>query len=375
MTIDNEFHIAVLAGDGIGLEIMPPCLTLLDMLQDQVGGFALRYEALDAGAACYARSGTALPDETVKHAEAADAILLGAMGLPDIRYPDGREIAPQIDLREIFELFAGVRPIKTFPGLPMPLADPRAQTLDFVMIRESTEGLFAGRGKTRMHGDDRAEDTMVITRAASERLFDFAFDLARARKAAGAPGKVTCVDKANVFGSFAFFRRIFDERAAAYPDIATDHCYVDATALSLIRDPWQFDVMVTENMFGDILSDAGAALMGGMGLAPSADIGLERAVFQPSHGTAPDIMGTGKANPVAMLRSAAMMLDWLGTRHGVDTCQAAGARLEAAVALAFADGALRPYEMGGTSGLKEITDAVTAALSGGGRERQAATGT
>jgi 3-isopropylmalate dehydrogenase len=366
MPSNNEFHIAVMAGDGIATEIMPPCLELLNAVGAQVGGYTLSFEHLEAGAGLYKETGTALPDEVVERAGKADAILLGAMGLPDVRYPDGREIAPQVDLREIFELFAGVRPVRTYPGLPLPLADERAHNLDFVLIRESTEGLFAGRGHTVIDGDgseEKATDIQVITRKGSERLFDYGFELARKRKARGYRGELTCIDKANILGGFAFFRKIFYERAEAYPDIKANHAYVDATALGFVRNPWVYDVLVTENMYGDILSDLGAGLMGGMGLAPSADIGHEHAVFQPCHGTAPDIMGTGKANPTAMYLSAAMMLDWLGETHGMEACVEAGARLQKAVEGAFAGGGLRPYEMGGTSGLREITAAVTEKLN------------
>ena len=363
MSIDNELRIAVLPGDGIGQEITSPCLDLLSDLSARLGSFSLRFESLPAGAGLYRETGTALPEETLRAAEKADAILLAAMGLPDVRYPDGREIAPQLDLRETFQLFAGVRPVRTFPGLPLPLADPRASSLDFVLIRESTEGLFAGRGKTLVDGDAVATDQLVITRAASERLFDFAFDLARRRKTRGREGRVTCVDKANVLGAFAFFRGIFQERAKRHPDVLADCAYVDAVALNMIRSPWQFDVLVTENMFGDILSDAGAALMGGMGMAPSADIGESHAVFQPCHGTAPDIAGSGKANPTAMFLSAAMMLDWLAARSAAEACAEAANLLEDAVHAAYADGDLRPYEMGGSSGLDEITAHVRAQLN------------
>lgn len=362
MSIDNELRIAVLPGDGIGQEITSPCLDLLTDLAARLGSFSLKFESLPAGAGLYRESGTALPDMTLRAAEKADAILLAAMGLPDVRYPDGREIAPQLDLRETFQLFAGVRPVRTFPGLPLPLADPRAASLDFVLIRESTEGLFAGRGKTVVDGDDSATDQLVITRTASERLFDFAFDLARRRKTRGREGRVTCVDKANVLGAFAFFRGIFEERAKRHPDVLADCAYVDAVALNMIRSPWQFDVLVTENMFGDILSDAGAALMGGMGMAPSADIGESHAVFQPCHGTAPDIAGSGKANPTAMFLSAAMMLDWLAARYAAEACAEAATLLEDAVHAAYAAGGLRPYEMGGASGLEEITAHVRAQL-------------
>jgi 3-isopropylmalate dehydrogenase len=294
----------------------------------------------------------------------ADAILLAAMGLPSVRLPDGTEISPQIDLRFQLQLYAGVRPVRTMPGLPQVLADPRAAALDFVLIRESTEGLFATRGRGAVVHDQVATETLVLTRAVSERLFDFAFALARRRKARGAPGRVTCVDKANVFAAFAFMRRIFDERARGFPDIEAAHAYVDATALDMVRRPWTFDVLVTENMFGDILSDLGAGLMGGMGMAPSADIGDAHAVFQPCHGTAPDITGQGKANPTAMFLSAALMLDWLGGRHGCREASQAAALIEAAVSHAYVSRRLKPFELGGSDGTQAITTAVLDAMAG-----------
>ena len=357
MSKARTFSIAVLPGDGIGPEVMAPCLQVLDAAT-RGAGFSLDYQHLEAGAAHYQRHGVSIPDDALATARSADAILLGAMGLPHIRYADGTEIAPQLELREKLDLYAGVRPIRTFEGLPLPLSSPRAARLDAVLVRESTEGLFAARGKCQVDGDAAARDTMVITRHTCERLFDFAFRLAQRRKQRGLPGRVTCIDKANVLGSFAFFRKIFDERACAFPDIRADHCYVDAAGLRLVKSPWEFDVMVTENMFGDILSDVGAGLMGGMGMAPSADIGDHHAVFQPCHGSAPDIIGQGIANPIATILSAALMLEWLGRKHELSTCEAAARRIEQAVALALVDGSCVPRELGGTAGTAEITAAI-----------------
>ncbi len=358
----RTFTIAVLAGDGIGPEVCEPCLGMLSRVADESNGFALTYDYVTAGAAAYRDTGTALTDDAIEHCRAADAILLAAMGDPSIRYPDGTEIAPQLDLRVQLGLYAGVRPVRTLPGLPPVLADRRAADLDLVLIRESTEGLFSARGNTVFEDDHTARDTMVITRPVCEKLFDFAFNVGAKRKQAGRPGHVTCVDKANVFGSLAFFRKIFDERAARFPEVAASHAYVDATSLNLLKRPWDFDVMVTENMFGDILSDIGAALMGGMGFAPSADVGDNHAVFQPCHGSAPDITGQGKANPTAMFLSAAMMLEWLGDTHANDSARAAGRRVAAAVDTAFAAGGLVPQEIGGPAGTRDVTDAVLAAL-------------
>ena len=361
MSRTETFLIAVFPGDGIGNEITDPCLHVLERACAP-HGIGLRFTSLAAGAGHYQRTGTALPEASLDSARHADAILLAAMGLPDVRYPDGTEISPQLDLRSAFGLYAGVRPVRLIPGVPSPLADPRAAALDLVLVRESTEGLFASRGKGTVDDDAVARDMLTITRSGSERLFDFAFRLARRRRIEGRPGRLTCVDKANVFASFAFFRKIFDERAAAFPEVQADHMYVDAVALNLVREPWRFDVLVTENMFGDILSDLCAGLVGGMGMAPSADIGDEISVFQPCHGSAPDIAGTGKANPTAMFLSAAMMLDWLGARSGREGCRRAAESIDRAVDQAFAQHGLRPVELGGPDGTRAITRAVLDAL-------------
>ena len=207
---------------------------------------------------------------------------------------------------------------------------------------------------------------MRITRRGCERLFEASFELALRRRRNGRPPKVTCVDKANVLPSMAFFREIFLDTASRYPEIATDCVYVDAAALRFVKSPWDFDVVVTENMFGDILSDLAAGLVGGMGMAPSADIGAAQAVFQPCHGTAPDIAGRGLANPTAMFLSGAMMLDWLADRHRVAACHEAANRLTSAIDRAFADGTLVPPEHGGTAGTAAITSRVASLLAEGG---------
>ena len=357
MASNNVFSICVLPGDGIGVEVMAPCIAILERAAERIGGFGLHFAEHRAGAFAYQDTGEALPGATLEAARGADAILLGAMGWPDIRYPDGTEIAPQLDLRFALKLYAGVRPIRALPNVPNALADPRAADIDFVLIRESTEGLFASRGKGVVIDDREARDTLVITREVSERLFNFSFEMARSRRGRGRAGLVTCVDKANVFTSFAFFRKLFDECAARNPDISADHAYVDATALYMLKRPWAFDVLVTENMFGDILSDLAAGLCGGMGFAPSADVGDQHAVFQPCHGTAPDIAGQGKANPIAAVLSGAMMLEWLGQRHASEEAVRAGGLVRNAVDAALTCG-VRPYEVGGSDGTGAITQAI-----------------
>jgi 3-isopropylmalate dehydrogenase len=254
MLANDAFHIAVLAGDGIGPEVMAPALEVLRRLEATTAGLKFRFSEAPAGAGHYRDTGKSMPETTIRLCEEADAILLGACGLPHIRYPDNTEIMPQVELRFIFDLYAGVRPCRLIPGIPSPIVGAAERGIDLVVIRESTEGLFASMGKGVVT-DTEARETLLITRKTSERLFDFSFRYAQRRKARGAKGLLTCVDKANAFKAYAFFRKLFDECAARYPAIATDRLYVDACSAMLVRRPWDFDVMVMENMFGDILSD------------------------------------------------------------------------------------------------------------------------
>jgi 3-isopropylmalate dehydrogenase len=353
----NSLDVVLLPGDGIGTEVIEATVAVLEPLAKR-HDLVLAFEPLRAGAFAYRDTGTAMSEETFRRAEAADAILLGAMGWPGIRYEDGTEIAPQLDLRFRLDLYAGVRPFRAIPGVPVALADPRAADIDLVILRESTEGLFHSRDKGVVT-EDFAEETLRITRRTTERLCRTAFALAERRAARrGRPGKVTLVDKANVFRAFAFMRAVFDGVAREFPGIASGHHYVDAMALDLVRRPWEFDLLPTENMFGDILSDLAAGLIGGMGFAPSADLGDTHAVFQPAHGTAPDIAGKGVANPTATILSAAMMLDWLASTRGAGERYAeAATELEKAVDAAFAGG-LRTPDVGGKDGTKAVVRAV-----------------
>jgi 3-isopropylmalate dehydrogenase len=294
-------------------------------------------------------------------------------------------MVPQVELRTRLDLYAGIRPARLLPGVPSPLAGHEPGAIDLVVVRESTEGLFASRSGGIVLHDAVATDTQVITRAGTERVVRAAFDWCRQRTPVdpGRPRRVTCVDKANLFRSFAFFRRIFDEIAAGYPDIAADHVYIDAAAMYLVRRPQAFDILVAENMFGDILSDLTAGLVGGLGMAPSADLGDRYAVFQPCHGTAPDIAGQGIANPIATILSAAMLLEWLAERpttndqrptsdpsdpsdptdppdaadHGAPLRRAAR-RIEAAVTAALVAGEAQTPDIGGARRTAEAGDAI-----------------
>jgi 3-isopropylmalate dehydrogenase len=351
----STYRIAVVAGDGIGVDVTACAVDVLQAAAD----FPLEFLDAPAGAGTYLKTGEALPATSLAMCREADAILLGACGLPGVRYADGTEIIPQVTLRIVLDLFAGIRPARRLEGVRTPLAgDP---DVDFVVVRENTEGIFASLGGGIVLGDALATDTQVITRKGTERVVRAAFRLARRR---GKPSpKVTCVDKANILRSFAFFRKVFDEVAAEFPDVAADHLYVDAAAMEMVRNPCRFDVLVTENLLGDILSDLAAGLVGGLGVAPSADVGEGHAVFQPCHGTAPDIAGKGVANPLAAILSGVMLLDHLADVHDDPAPRAAARRIESAVHAALRAGAALTADVGGRASTVEAASAVIARLN------------
>ncbi len=346
------WNIAVLPGDGIGSEVMAEGLKVLNGVAGRLQGVAFALSEHPVGAAEYLRHGNPLPESSFAACEQADAILLGAMGLPDVRWPDGKEMTPQIDLRERFDLYNGVRPIRLYHELHSPLKNCRAGDIDLVIVRESTEGLFSSR-LSRQSSDAEVTDVMRITRPGAARICRAALRLAQQRRKL-----CTLVDKANVLPSMAYFRAIFNEMARDFPDVQTDHVYVDAAALFLVQKPQRFDVLVTENMFGDILSDLAAGLVGGMGMAPSADIGDRHAVFQPSHGSAPDIAGRGIANPIATILSVALMLDWFGTEQ----TRRGASMIRGAVERVLQNPAHRTRDLGGQMSTSQMGDAVLRTL-------------
>jgi len=354
----RHYRIALIKGDGIGIDVAESTQAVVAQALARTGGVVLDYRELIAGAGYFSETGKDVAPGVEQAAGEADAIFLGAIGLPHVRHADGTEIAPHLRLRDRFALYAGVRPIRAYPNAPVLLADSRARAIDLVVLRESTEGLFysaAAHGRDTVCNDDEVQDVLRITRPVTEKLHDFGFRLARKRRNSGGQGKLTCVDKANVFRSMAFFRQIFDERASAFPDIEAAHYHVDAMALDLVRKPWEFDVLVMENMFGDILSDLAGGLVGGMGLASCAEIGDEHALFQPAHGSAPDIVGQDKANPLAAVLSGALMLDYLADRHDDSNCAAAAQLIDQALESGFEQRRLRPMEFGGDMGTRDVT--------------------
>ncbi len=358
----GRYRIAVIEGDGIGAEVMAEALKVLAALEGP--DLALELEEVEAGAGCYRRTGEDLPRETFEACQAADAILFGSAGLPDVRLPDGTEIAPQLTLRVRLDLYVGLRPIKLYPGVAGPLRLAPGTAIDYVIVRENTEGLYASRGAGVRVGNHVVTDTLVVTRPGTVRICREAFELARRRSGAPRDGqrRVTCVDKANVLKSFAFFREVFDEVASDYPEVEATHAYIDAMSAYLVQAPDRYDVIVAENMFGDILSDLAAATVGGLGLAPSCDIGDHAALFQPSHGTAPDIAGKGVANPLATILSAGLMLDWLGRKDADEAALAGARRIDTAVASVLSAGRAVTPDLGGGATTAAVGDAVAGAL-------------
>ncbi|RWH73603.1 isocitrate/isopropylmalate dehydrogenase family protein [Mesorhizobium sp.] len=352
----DVYQIAVVHGDGIGPEV---CAAAVEVVKAALGpGCPLRFTEYPAGAEHFLKTGQSFPQPTFEACRAADAILHGAGGLPGVIYPDGTEAGLDFTLRLRFELdlYANIRPIRLFEGVTSPLTGVKAGDIDYVILRENSEGLYAARGAGALLRGEVAVDTLVQTRAGIERIVRKAFELARQSNGAPRDGvrRVTCCDKANVLRSYAFFRSVFDEVAKDYPDIETEHALVDAMAMHLVLKPGHFNVIVSENMFGDILSDLAAATVGGMGMAPSAEVGDANGFFQAAHGSAPDIAGKGIANPYGTILSAAAMLDWLGRGHGDERLLRAAEQIRRVTEACLAGGLLSA-DLKGKSSTAEIT--------------------
>jgi 3-isopropylmalate dehydrogenase len=345
--------IALLPGDGIGPEVVAEARRVLDAL-----GFSdLTYEAALVGGAAYKVSGHPLPPATLDLARRADAILFGAVGDPDC---DGleRHLRPEqaiLGLRKKLSLFANLRPARLFPELAnaSALRPEVATQIDMVIIRELNGDVYFGEKGMRKTRDGKREgyDIMSYNEDEVRRIARVGFETARLRK-----GKLCSVDKANVLETSQLWRDVVIETAAEYPDVALSHMYVDNCAMQLVRNPGQFDVIVTGNLFGDILSDQASMCAGSIGMLPSASLDAnQKGLYEPIHGSAPDIAGQDKANPLATILSAAMML-----RYSLGKAEAAD-RIEAAVAKALAGGARSP-DLGGSMTTTQMGDAVLAAL-------------
>jgi 3-isopropylmalate dehydrogenase len=337
-------RIVVLPGDGIGPEVMGAAASLLERL----GDFELEEQPI--GGASIDAHGVALTDEVLEACRRADAVLLAAVGGPKWETTDPGAPRPEqglLGLRKGLGLFANLRPVRPSPALieASPLRRERIEGTDLLVVRELTGGIYFGDSARE---DGRAHDTCVYTAGEVERIAEVAFGLARRR--------VTSVDKANVLETSRLWRETVDQVSGAHPGVELEHMLVDNAAMQLVSRPAAFDVLLTENMFGDILSDEAAMLTGSIGMLPSASIGAGRpGLFEPVHGSAPDIAGTGTANPLAMFGSVAMML-----RHGLGMEEEA-AKIESAVDRAL-EGGLRTPDLGGSATTEEATGAVLAEL-------------
>lgn len=335
-----RYRIALIRGDGIGPEQSSATLKLLSAMREYVG---IDFEIIEAeaGDACLERRGIALPQETIELLKRSHACLKG---------PVGESAADVIvKLRLMFDLYANVRPAKSLPNVPALRPD-----IDLVIVRENTEDLYKGY---EYEIDGAAIALRVITKRGCERIARYAFELAKHRKK-----KVVAVHKANVMKiTCGLFAKTCREISKNYPDVKYSEMYVDAAAMNLIRNPQEFDVIVTTNMFGDILSDEAAQVVGGLGLAPAANIGEDFAIFEPVHGCAPDIAGKNIANPTSMILSSAMMFEWLGMKYGDERCKAAARLIERAVEEVLREGVLTP-DLGGDATTDKFGDAVAAAV-------------
>ncbi|MCY4149347.1 MAG: isocitrate/isopropylmalate family dehydrogenase [Gammaproteobacteria bacterium] len=364
--MENEIKIALIKGDGIGIDVAEAAQAVINRAIEIKQLPKLAYCEIEAGARYYQKTGLDIEPNGEEMAEQCDAILLGAIGLPTVRTSAGTEIMPHLRLRERMDLYAAVRPVRAYSNTPQRLSDPRAAEIDLIILRENTEGLFytaSTSGRLQIANDYEVRETLRITRSNTEKLHRFAFRLARKRKHQGKNALLTCVDKANVFKSMAFFRKIFDEIAMEFPDIETSYSHVDAQALDMVRRPWEFGILVMENIFGDILSDLGGGLVGGMGMAPCAEIGDRNGLFQPSHGTAPDIMGQDLANPLAGILAGSMMLDYLAESRNDQSLADCSTLIDQSIERGFDEGRLRPCESGGDMGTQAITEEVIALIN------------
>jgi 3-isopropylmalate dehydrogenase len=354
----DALRILVLEGDGIGPEITAATLDVL-RAADRAFGLRLAFETADIGWAAYRNVGTTFPDAVEEKAEAAHGVLLGPVSHND--YPPRGEggLNPSGELRKRLDLYANIRPARSRPGFPPRCGVP----VDLVIVRENTEGFYADRSMHVGPGEcmptpDLALSVRKITRAGSTRIAEAAFKLARQRR-----NKVTAVHKANVLRvSDGFYLECTRAVAARYPDVGYEERIVDAMAALLIRDAGQFDVIVTTNMFGDILSDEASEIAGSLGLAASLNAGAAHAVAQAQHGSAPDIAGKNAANPSSLIGSAAMLLAWLGECRGDDKLTRAAQAIETALDCVIADPQTRTPDMGGSLGTDAFAEKVAGAL-------------
>lgn len=355
----TTYRLGLLHGDGIGPEIVPVAARVLDAGVAAAGAAPLTWQELPLGREAIDSHGRPVPEETLAALAEVDAWLLGPHDSVSYPAPFNAGLNPSGTIRKHFDLFANIRPAKAFAG-----SSALNDRTDLVIVRENTEGFYADRNTFRGTGEmmptpDVAIMHGIITRAATERIAHEAFRLAMTRRK-----KVTIVHKANVLQlTTGLFRDVCREIAAQYPEVALDDFHIDAATVHLLRRAEQFDVIVTENMFGDILSDLTGEIAGSLGIAPSINSSDTHAMAQASHGSAPDIAGKGLANPIAMILSSTMLLRWLGARSEDPSLLTAADLVDAAVERTVAAGTATP-DMGGTATTGSFGDAVVTAIAG-----------
>jgi isocitrate/isopropylmalate dehydrogenase len=379
--MSRSYKISVLPGDGIGREVVPQAVRVLQAVENLVGGFQMDLHKFECGGEYYLREGRewSIEAEDFTRKE-ADAILLGAIGAVkdngnSVRLPDGNLAGYSIviGLRMDLDLFANVRPVKLYEGVWTPLSGKGPDDIDMTIVRENTEGLYSPTRGTLQRGgiSELAIDTRVITRKGSERVIRYAFQLASMSDGAPKDGikRVTCVDKSNLLAGCQLFRSIFNEVAEEYPAIEKDYAYVDAWTQWCLRKPEYYNVVVAPNEFGDIITDLGAAVQGGLGVAPAGNIGKKHGVFEPVHGSAPKYYGTKSANPVASILALSMLLEWLGTEHHDKKISRAGKLIKTSVAEILREGKIRtqdlcvgPWSTISPSSTEDTTSAIIEAL-------------
>jgi tartrate dehydrogenase/decarboxylase/D-malate dehydrogenase len=350
----REHRIAVLAGDGVGLEVVPAGQRVLEAAAD--GEFGLKWTDLPWGSDHYRETGRMMPVDALETLGGFDAVYLGAVGSPEV--PDDVTLwGLLLPIRQHFDLYVNLRPVRLLPGVDSPLRGKGAAEIDMVCVRENTEGEYAGIGGRAHegHGHEVAIQTDVFTRRGVERVARYAFELARGRRR-----RLASITKSNASPyAFVFWDAVVDEVARDYPDVEVERLLVDAAAAYMITSPERFDVLVASNLFGDILTDIGAAIQGGMGLAPSANLNPDDpaapGLFEPVHGSAPDIAGQGLANPVGTIWAGALMLRALRE-------EAAAERVMGALERVLGARAARTRDLGGQASTTEVADAVVAAL-------------
>lgn len=351
----KTYRIAVIPGDGIGPEVLEQGIQVLNRAAELDGGFAFQFETFPWGCQYYLKHGRMMAEDGMERLRNFDAIYLGAVGFPGV--PD------HISLRELllvirkgFDQYVNLRPVKLLKGAECPLKGVQRKDVDMLFVRENSEGEYAGSGSWLYAGTPREVviQNGVFSRYGCERIIRHAYELARKEKKT-----LTSISKANALNySMVFWDQIFQEMGKEYPDVKTASYLVDAASMLMVKEPWRFQVVVTSNLFGDILTDLGAAIAGGMGLAAGANLNPERrfpSMFEPIHGSAPDIAGKGLANPLAAIWSASQMLDFLGHEDW-------GHRLLSAIETLLEEGKTLTPDMGGTASTRQVGSAVTALL-------------